>query len=60
MRSYRRAIARVIRKTTLHEADDNVPDVAHWLSRPVEARLAAFDALRRPVKETLPLAEQRL
>ena len=54
------AIAKVIRKTTLHEANDDVRDVAYWLSRPVEERLAAVEALRRPVMEALPLAEQRL
>ena len=54
------AIAKVIRKTTLHEANDDVRDVAYWLSRPVEERLAAVEALRQPVMEALPLAEQRL
>lgn len=54
------AIAKVIRKTTLHEANDDVRDVVYWLSRPVAERLAAVEALRQPVMETLPLAEQRL
>ena len=54
------AIAKVIRKTFLYEANDDVRDVAYWLSRPVEERLAAVEALRRPVMEALPLAEQRL
>ncbi len=54
------AIAKVIRKTTLHEANDDVRDVAYWLSRPVAERLAAVEALRQPVMEALPLAEQRL
>ena len=51
------AIAKVIRKTTLHEANDDIRDVAYWLSRPVAERLAAVEALRRPVMEALPLAE---
>jgi hypothetical protein len=45
-------IERVIRKTTLHEANDDVHDLAYWLSRPVAERVAAVEAL--------PLAEQRL
>jgi hypothetical protein len=53
-------IARVIRKTTLHEANDDVRDLAYWLSRPVAERVAAVEALRKPVLEALPLAEQRL
>lgn len=60
MRKYPMAIAKVIRKTTLHEANDDVRDVAYWLSRPVAERLAAVEALRQPVMEALPLAEQRL
>ena len=60
MRKCHMAIAKVIRKTTLHEANDDVRDVAYWLSRPVAERLAAVEALRRPVMEALPLAEQRL
>ena len=54
------AIAKVVRKTTLHEANDDVRDVAYWLSRPVAERLEAVEELRRPVMEALPLAEQRL
>jgi uncharacterized membrane protein len=54
------AIERVIRKTTLHEANDDVRDLAYWLSRPVAERVAAVEALRKPVLEALPLAEQRL
>ena len=60
MRKYEMAIAKVIRKTTLHVANDDVRDVAYWLSRPVAERLAAVEALRRPVMEALPIAEQRL
>ena len=60
MQKYGMAIAKVICKTTLHEANDDVRDVAYWLSRPVEERLAAVEALRQPVMEALPLAEQRL
>ncbi len=60
MQKCSKAIAKVIRKTTLHEANDDVRDVAYWLSRPVEERLAAVEALRQPVMEALPLAEQRL
>ena len=54
------AIAKVVRKTTLHEANDDVRDVAYWLSRPVAERLEAVEELRRPVMEALPLDEQRL
>ena len=54
------ALAKVVRKTTLHDANDEVRDVAYWLSRPVAERLAAVEELRRPVMEALPLAEQRL
>jgi hypothetical protein len=53
-------IARTIRKTTLREANDDARDVVYWLTRTVEERLAAVEALRRPVIEALPLAEQRL
>ena len=54
------AIARVIRKTTLHEANDDVRDLAFWLSRPVAERIAAVEALRQPVLEALPQDGQRL
>ncbi len=54
------AIAPVIRKTTLHEADDDARDLAYWLSRPMAERIAAVEALRKPLLEALPLAEQRL
>ena len=60
MRKYDMTIAKTIRKTTLHLANDDVRDVAYWLSRPVAERLAAVEALRRPVMEALPIAEQRL
>lgn len=53
-------IAKVIRKTTLREANDDARDVAYWLSRPVAERFAAVEALRAPVMEALPHAEQRL
>ena len=58
MRKCHMAIAKVIRKTTLHEANDDIRDVAYWLSRPVAERLAAVEALRRPIMEALPLAER--
>jgi hypothetical protein len=54
------AIVKVVRKTTLHEADDDARDLAYWLSRPMAERIAAVEELRRPVIEALPLAEQRL
>ena len=54
------AIDRVIRKTTLHEANDDVRDLAHWLSRPVAERVAAVEALRKPVLEALPENQRRL
>jgi hypothetical protein len=53
-------IAKIVRKTTLHEANDDARDLAYWLSRPMAERIAAVDELRRPVIEALPLAEQRL
>jgi hypothetical protein len=53
-------IAKVIRKTTLREANDDARDLAHWLSRPMAERVAAVEELRRPVLEALPLAQQRL
>ena len=56
----RMTIAKVIRKTTPHKANDDVRDVAYWSSRSVEERLAAVEALRQPVMDALPLAEQRL
>jgi hypothetical protein len=37
------AIARVIRKTTRHEANDDVRDLAYWLSRPVAERVAVVE-----------------
>lgn len=54
------AIARVIRKTTLHEANDDVRDLAHWLSRSVAEHVATIETLRKPVLEAQPFAEQRL
>ena len=54
------AIAKSCPQTTLHDANDDVRDVAYWLSRPVAERLAAVEELRRLVMEALPLAEQRL
>lgn len=54
------AIERVIRKTTLHEANDDVRDLAYWLSRPVEERVAAVEALRKPVLDALPENQRRL
>jgi hypothetical protein len=54
------AIAKIIPKTMLREANDDVRDVSYWLSRPVAERLAAVEALRLPFMEVLPLAEQRL
>ena len=54
------AIARVIRKTTLHEANDEVRDQAYWLSRPVEERIAQVEALRKPVLDALSENQRRL
>lgn len=53
-------IDRTVRKTSLREADDDARDLAYWLSRPIADRIAAVEALRKPVLEALPLAEQRL
>jgi hypothetical protein len=54
------AIVKVVRKTTLHAANDDARDLAYWLSRPMAERIAAVEALRLPVVEALPLAQQRL
>lgn len=54
------AIERVVRKTQLHQANDEARDLEYWLSRPMAERIAAVEALRKPVLEALPLAEQRL
>ena len=53
-------IERVIRKTSIRQANDDARDLAYWLSRPVAERIAAVEVLRKPVLEALPLAEQRL
>jgi hypothetical protein len=53
-------IERAIRTTSLRQANDDAQDLAYWLSRPVAERIAAVEALRKPVLEALPLAEQRL
>lgn len=54
------AIAKVVRKTTLHAANDDARDLTYWLSRPMAERIAAVEELRRPVMEGLPIAQQRL
>ena len=54
------AVERVIRKTSLRHANDDVRDVAYWLSQPIADRIAAVEALRKPVLEALPFAERRL
>lgn len=54
------AIAPVIRKTTLHEANDDARDLAYWLSKPMAERIAAVEALRKSVMDALPDAQQRL
>jgi hypothetical protein len=54
------SIAKTVRKTTLREANDEVRDRAYWLAKTPEERLAALEALRQPVIEALPLAQQRL
>ena len=54
------AITPIVRKITLHAADDDARDLAYWLSRPMAERIAAVEALRKPVLEALPVAEQRL
>ena len=41
-----RAIARVIRRTTLGD-DDGAQTLAHWLAQPIERRLLEVEALRR-------------
>jgi hypothetical protein len=53
-------IAKIVRKTTLRKANDDARDRAYWLSKTPEERLAAVEALRQPVMEALPLAQQRL
>ena len=54
------AIERMVRTTTLHQANDDARDLKYWRSRPMDERIAAVEALRRPVLEALPVAEQRL
>ena len=54
------AIERAIRKTSLRRANDDLRDLAYWLSRPIAERIAAVEALREPVLEELPVVEQRL
>ena len=54
------AIARVIHKTTLHEANDDVRDLAYWLSRPVAERVAQVELLRQPVLDALPENQRSL
>jgi hypothetical protein len=49
---------RTVTKTSLHER--GAADLAYWLSQPVQARLAAVEALRMQYMQTLPDAEQRL
>jgi hypothetical protein len=53
-------IARIVRKTTLHETNDDVRDLAYRLSRPVAERVAVVEALRKPVWVARPFAEQTL
>ena len=53
-------IERVVRKTSLRQANDDARDLKYWLSRPMAERIAIVEELRKPVLEALPLAEQRL
>jgi hypothetical protein len=48
---------KVILRTTLRSAPS---DLAYWLSRPVEERIAALEKLRSDVLAGRPDAEQRL
>ena len=54
------AIERVIRKATLHEANDDARDQAYWLSRPVAQRIAQVELPRKPVLDLLPQKQRRL
>ena len=54
------AIAPVVRKTTLHEANDDARDLAYWLSRPMAERIAAVEVLRKQALDALPESERRI
>jgi hypothetical protein len=54
------SVAKTVRKTTLRKANDDLRDVSYWLSKTPGERLAALEALRQPVIEALPVAQQRL
>lgn len=53
------AMERRVNIAPLHDANAQAPDLAYWLSQPVQARLAALEALREQHIATLPDAEQR-
>ena len=48
---------KVVTRTTLRGAQS---DLAYWLSRPVEERIAAVESLRRDALAARPEAEPRL
>ena len=43
----------------LHDANAQAAELAYWLSQPVQARLAALEALREQHIATLPDAEKK-
>ena len=53
------AMERRVNIATLHDPNARAADLAYWLSQPVQARLAALEALREQHIATLPDAEQR-
>jgi hypothetical protein len=50
----------VLRKTSLHEADDEARDYAYWMSKTMGERIMAVELMRQAVIENLPYAQQRL
>ena len=52
---------RVVTKTVLHPgADNRDADLRFWLAQPLEARIAALEALRQQYISTRPDADTRL
>ena len=54
------SIAPVVRKTTLHEANDDERDMAYWLSRPMAERIGQVELLRKQALDALPEAERHI
>ena len=52
------SIAPVVRKTTLHEANDDACDLAFWLSRPMAERIGQVELLRKQALDALPESQR--